>query len=32
MRPTLLIGVLGIAASSAWLLASPVRRLRDTPT
>jgi MFS family permease len=29
MRPTLLIGVLGIAASSAWLLASPVRRLRE---
>lgn len=31
IRPTLLIGVVGVAASSAWLLASPVRRLRAAP-
>ncbi len=31
IRPTLLIGVLGITASSGWLLASPVYRLREQP-
>jgi predicted MFS family arabinose efflux permease len=31
IRPTLLIGMIGIALSSIWLIASPLRRLRSIP-
>jgi hypothetical protein len=29
VRQTILIGVIGVAASSGWLLASPVRSVRE---